>query len=69
MDIRLPNTDGYEATRVIREKRPDLPIIAQTANALFDEREKALESGCNEYITKPIYKNAFKNTISKFFEI
>jgi PAS domain S-box-containing protein len=69
MDIRLPNTDGYEATRVIREKRPDLPIIAQTANALFDEREKALESGCNEYITKPIYKNAFKNMISKFFEI
>jgi PAS domain S-box-containing protein len=69
MDIRLPNTDGYEATRIIKGIRPNLPIIAQTANALADERKKALESGCNDYITKPIYKDSFIKTLSIYFEI
>jgi signal transduction histidine kinase/CheY-like chemotaxis protein len=68
MDIRLPYTDGYEATKIIKKKRPDLPIIAQTANALLDERKIALKSGCNDYITKPIYKDEFKKTLSIFFD-
>ena len=69
MDIRMPNTDGYKATRIIKEKRPDLPIIAQSACALIDEKMKAIESGCNGYVAKPINKDEFKTVLSTFFEI
>jgi len=54
MDIRLPGIDGYEATRQIKANRKDLPVIAQTAYALSGDRNKAFESGCDEFITKPI---------------
>jgi len=54
MDIQLPLMDGYEATRKIKSIRPDLPVIAQTANALASDRKKALDAGCDDYIAKPI---------------
>jgi CheY-like chemotaxis protein len=58
MDIRLPGMDGYEATRKIREFNKDVVIIAQTAFGLAGDREKAIASGCNDYISKPINKEA-----------
>jgi PAS domain S-box-containing protein len=54
MDIRMPIMDGNEATRQIRQFNKDVIIIAQTAYAFSDDREKAIEAGCNDYITKPI---------------
>ena len=54
MDIEMPEINGYEATRRIREFNKDIIIIAQTAYALQGDREKAIEAGCNDYITKPI---------------
>ncbi len=54
MDIKLPGINGLEVTRRIHAVNPELPIIAQTAYAMEEEREKALQSGCNEVITKPI---------------
>ncbi len=54
MDIKMPLMDGLEATRLIRKFNPTVYIIAQTAYALTGDLEKALESGCNDYITKPI---------------
>ena len=53
MDIRMPFMDGYEATRRIRQFNRDVVIIAQTAYADSDDRERALNSGCNNYISKP----------------
>lgn len=53
MDIKMPEMDGYEATRQIRLFNNKVIIIAQTAYALTGDREKALEAGCNDYIAKP----------------
>lgn len=54
MDIRMPVRNGLEATKLIREFMPNIPIIAQTANALSDDRQKVLDAGCSDYISKPI---------------
>lgn len=54
MDIRLPDIDGYEATRQIKQQKPDLVIIAQTAYAAHDDKRKAIDAGCDDYISKPV---------------
>ena len=66
MDIKLPEMDGYEATRKIREFNKDIVIIAQTAFALIGDREKAIEAGCNDYISKPISKDILIKLIKKY---
>jgi hypothetical protein len=65
MDIRLPDIDGYEATRLIRQQKPNLIIIAQTAYASHSERQKALDKGCDDYISKPTKKKLLLATIMK----
>jgi len=57
MDIRMPVMDGYESTKKIKEIRPELPVIAQTAYAMESDRKRALVEGCDDYIAKPIRKN------------
>lgn len=54
MDIQMPGINGYEATRQIRTFNKDVVIIAQTAYGLSGDREKSIEAGCNDYISKPI---------------
>ncbi|TKG93414.1 response regulator [Puteibacter caeruleilacunae] len=68
MDIRLPELDGYEATRQIKEKRPEIPIVAQTAYAMANERENILKAGCNDYISKPIRFKVLMDTIAKYLD-
>jgi CheY-like chemotaxis protein/anti-sigma regulatory factor (Ser/Thr protein kinase) len=65
MDIKMPVMNGYEAIKLIREIRPDVKIIAQTAFALNDEKEKALKVGCNDYISKPFRKDQLLALIAK----
>jgi len=67
MDIKMPETDGYEATRQIRQFNTDVVIIAQTAFALTGDREKAIAAGCNDYIAKPYTKAILKSLIRKHF--
>lgn len=54
LDMHGPGISGYEAARKIRKMRKDLPIIAQSAFVLTEEKDHALEAGCNVYISKPI---------------
>lgn len=56
MDLSLPRMDGWTATRIIKADRAlmHIPIIALTAHAMMGDKEKALEAGCNDYISKPI---------------
>ncbi len=57
MDIKMPEMDGYAATRQIRSFNKDILIIAQTAFALQGDREKVIAAGCNDYLAKPINRN------------
>jgi CheY-like chemotaxis protein len=66
MDIQLPFMSGYEATLAIRKLRRYLPIIAQTANVLNDEKTLSLNAGCNYYITKPIDPDELFSVISSY---
>ncbi len=56
MDINMPQMNGYVATIEIKKFKPDLPIIAQTAYFISDDKRKALDVGCDDYISKPISK-------------
>lgn len=64
MDIRLPVLNGYDATRAIKSIRPEVPVIAQTAYAMDIEVTKAIEAGCNDYVTKPIDRNLLLERIA-----
>ena len=66
MDIKLPLKDGIEATKDIRRFRENIPIIAQTANAMACEVEKFYASGINDYITKPYKQFDVLRKVQKF---
>jgi CheY-like chemotaxis protein/nitrogen-specific signal transduction histidine kinase len=66
MDIRMPKMNGIDATKEIKSTYPDLPIIAQTAYAYSEEKEKVLALGCDDYLSKPIDKNLLYKTIKKY---
>lgn len=66
MDINMPGMDGYEATRKIRKFNKEVVIIAQTAYALPEDREKAIEAGCNNYISKPIDRVTLIDLINQY---
>ncbi|MGC9355333.1 MAG: ATP-binding protein [Mariniphaga sp.] len=66
MDIGLPDMSGLEVVRKIREKDKHVIIIAQTAYAMPDDRQKALEAGCNDYIAKPVKTEILLEKINAF---
>jgi len=65
MDINMPEMNGYEATKQIREFNKEVIIISQTAYALAGDREKSIEAGCDDYISKPINKKELLEKIEK----
>ena len=67
MDIQMPKMNGYQATREIRKFNKNVIIIAQTAFALAGDKDKAIEAGCNDYITKPINKMKLQEMIQRYF--
>jgi len=68
MDISIPKIDGFEVTRRLKEMEnfKDIPIIALTAHAMKGDREKALQAGCDGYISKPINVRQLPDQIQAF---
>ena len=65
MDIKMPVMNGLEATKKIKEIRPNLPIIAVTANAFDSDRQAAFDCGCDDFLSKPISSDVCLDTIAK----
>ena len=66
MDINMPVMSGYEATKRIKKIKPNLPIIAQTAYSITGDREKFINAGFNDYISKPTKKEELLKMINRY---
>ncbi|SRR6056297_246844 len=66
MDIQLPVMNGYEATKEIRKRNKDLPVIAQTAYAMQSDHNKSMEAGCNDHINKPVDTKTLMKKMHQF---
>jgi PAS domain S-box-containing protein len=68
MDIKMPEMNGFEATKIIKQAYPQLPIIAQTAYAMAGDRDIALAEGCNDYISKPVKKDKLITLLKNYIK-
>jgi CheY-like chemotaxis protein len=68
MDMRLPFIDGYEATKEIKAMKPNITIIAQTANVMSDDRTKCLSVGCDDYLSKPLDPDEFLRSVAHYLK-
>ena len=68
LDMQTPGISGYEAAKHIRKIRKDLPIIAQSAFVLQEEKKHAIEAGCNTFISKPINTFELLSTMQEFLK-
>ncbi len=66
MDLKMPVMDGIEATKILKQQFPDIPIIAQTAYSMPEEKESALKAGCADFLTKPIKKSKLIEMINRY---
>ena len=65
MDLKMPVMDGFEAVKLIKEIRPMLPIVAQTAFSSIEDKEKVFAAGFNDFLSKPINKEALLDVINR----
>jgi len=68
LDMGMPVMNGLEATKILRAEGNQIPIIAQTAFALNNEKDNVLEAGCNDFVEKPIQTELLFDKINSFFK-
>jgi len=68
MDIQMPNMNGIEATKLIRQKGIQTPIVALTANALKGDDKKCIQAGCTDYMSKPIKREKLNQVLAKYLQ-
>ncbi|MCG8701121.1 MAG: PAS domain S-box protein [Bacteroidales bacterium] len=68
MDIKMPKMDGYTATTILKEEYPNIPIVAQTAFAMREDKKRAVSAGCDDYLSKPIKKDDLLIVLNKFLK-
>ena len=64
--MKMPKMDGFTTTQKIRERDKEIPIIALTAFAFDQDRQKAIQAGCNDYMSKPLSRDLLKEMIRKW---
>jgi len=69
MDLQMPVMDGFEATKIIKQTHPDIPVIALTADAMPETFEKARECGMDDYLTKPFMPEILFEKVSKYYKV
>ena len=69
MDLQMPVLDGLQATREIRQFNREIPVIAQTAYALVNKQEDALDAGCQAFLTKPINRDELLETVTRYLAV
>lgn len=69
MDLKMPGMDGFVATNLIKSEKPEMPVIALTAYSLAEDRQKAIEAGCNSLITKPVDRSVLYREIIKTLKL
>jgi CheY-like chemotaxis protein len=68
MDLKMPVMDGFEATKIIKELKPELEVIALTAYSLDSDKKRAIDCGCSDVIVKPIQKDDLYAKLSAYTE-
>ena len=69
MDMQMPNMNGYDATRELRNKGCNTPIIAVTANAMIGDEDKCMGTGCDGYLSKPIDRTKLAEIVGRYIPI
>ena len=69
MDLQMPIMNGYDATRELRRKGIATPIVGLTAYAMKGDDKKCLNAGCNDYLSKPIDRSLFRQTLGKYLPV
>jgi CheY-like chemotaxis protein len=67
MDIKMPVVNGLESTRLIKKYKPQIKIIAQTAFAMPEDKQKCINAGCDDYITKPVIPEELYTKLIRIF--
>jgi len=65
----MPVLNGYETTKIVKSLNPNIPVISQTAHAIIGDREKSINAGCDDYISKPVKKDLLIRMIDKHLSI